>query len=200
MRFAISTGRGARHAPVLPRQPGYGAATVITRITLVGFRAAGKSTVGRQLARLLGWSFLDADAALAEELGQPIATFLTQAGEPAFRAREATCLARLLAEEAPQVLATGGGVVLREDNRQRLRTRGGLVVYLCAPVAVLQGRLRAHHGDRPSLTGAGLVAEVAPLLAVRDPLYREVASQIVDATAPVETVVEHLAQAVRARA
>ena len=155
----------------------------LTRITLVGFRACGKSTVGRLLAARLAWPFIDGDAAVEPLLGMPIPAYFKAHGEAAFRDQEERALATVLAGEGPLVLATGGGAVLREANRRLLAERGGLVVYLDVPATVLQERLGHHSGGRPSLTGASVVEEVPALLAVRDPLYREVA-QLSVATGP----------------
>lgn len=157
---------------------------MLQRVTLVGYRASGKSTIGPLLALRLGWRFIDADRDLEQRFGQSIAAFFAAEGEAAFREREQDALADLLAGEAPLVLATGGGVVLREANRACLRQRGGLVVYLHAPVSVLQSRLRAHAAGRPSLSGQSVWEEVPHILAERDPLYREVSELVLDASRP----------------
>jgi shikimate kinase len=136
----------------------------LTRITLVGFRACGKSTIGRLLAARLAWPFVDGDSAVETRLGMSIPAYFKANGEAAFRDREERALAEVLAGEGPMVLATGGGAVLREANRTLLAERGGFVVYLDAPVAVLQERV---------------VDEVPALLAARDPVYRAVAHLIV---------------------
>jgi shikimate kinase len=171
---------------------------VLHRLTLVGYRASGKSTVGRLAAARLGWPFIDADTAVEEALGQPIRTFFAEHGEAAFREAEATALARILDEPGCLVLATGGGAVLREGNRVLLRERGGLVVYLHAPAEVLQARLRHSAGGRPSLTGAPVADEVPALLAAREPLYRAVATVVIDATRPTTTVADELCRLVSA--
>jgi shikimate kinase len=165
---------------------------MLSRLTLVGYRASGKTTIGRMIAARLGWPFVDADEALERRLGTTIADFFTGHGEAAFREQEARQLAELLAAAPPQVLATGGGCVLREDNRRLLRERGGLVVYLEAPVAFLQHRLRHHTGGRPSLTGATVADEIPLLLAQRDPLYREVATAVARADRAEKALVKEL--------
>ncbi len=162
------------------------------RLTLVGYRASGKSTVGRLAAARLGWPFIDADTAVEEDLGQPIRAFFAAQGEPAFRAAESTTLQRLLAGNACLVLATGGGAVLSEANRALLAARGGLVAYLHAPAEVLQARLRHNAGGRPSLTGGTVSDEVPAILAVRDPLYRAVANAVIDATRGTTAVADEL--------
>lgn len=165
---------------------------VAHRLTLVGYRACGKSTVGRLAAARLGWPFVDADAVVEEALGQPIRAFFAEHGEAAFRDAEAATLARILAKAGCLVLATGGGAVLREENRALFASQGGLVAYLHAPAEALQARLRHHAGARPSLTGAGVADEVPALLALRDPLYRAVAGVVVDATRGTAAVADEL--------
>ena len=145
-------------------------------LVLVGYRGTGKSTVGRLVAERLGRRFVDADAELEARKGLSIRSIFEQFGEPVFRDWEEEQLARMTAEPG-RVVATGGGVVLRESNRRRLRDFG-LVVWLTAPAAVLSERLAAGLeavGTRPALTVAGTVAEVDAVLAAREPLYREVA-------------------------
>ncbi len=163
------------------------------RVTLVGYRASGKSTVGRLLAQRLGSPFIDGDAVLEERLGCTAAAWFARAGEASFREREAAVLAELLVGAESFVLATGGGVVLRRQNRDLLRSHGGLVIYLHAVAGELQARLRADAGGRPSLTGAPVADEVPSVLAVRDPLYREVAAHVVPAADAPEVVVERIA-------
>jgi shikimate kinase len=169
------------------------------RVSLVGYRASGKSTVGRLLARRLRLPFVDLDRLIEERLACPIATFFAREGEGAFRAREAEILAEALAGDGPLVLSTGGGAVLRSENRASLRARGGLVVYLEAEAEVLQARLRADAGGRPSLTGSSPADEVPAVLARRAPLYREVADQAVPATLPPEAAAERIAALLAAR-
>ena len=160
-----------------------------TRVTLVGYRACGKSTVARLVADRLGLPEIDADRSLEKRQRCSIAKLVARSGMEAFREREAAELVRLLAGERALVLATGGGVVLRPENRALLCERGGLVVYLHAEAAVLQARLAHDPGNRPSLTGAPIADEVPRLLTEREPLYREVADAVVDATRPVDEVV-----------
>ena len=151
------------------------------RLTLVGYRACGKSTVGRLVAARLGWPFIDADADLELRLGMPIGIFFATRGEPAFRDAESTALGEILGKSGPLVLATGGGCVLRAENRGFIRENGGTVVYLHAPASVLQERLRRDAGGRPSLSGATVADEVPRILAQREPLYREVADAVIAA-------------------
>jgi shikimate kinase len=150
-------------------------------LALVGPRGTGKSTVGRLLADRLGRPFVDADAALEARAGRSIRSIFEELGEPAFRDLEQDLLAELTADRA-RVLATGGGVVLREANRRALK-RFGQVVWLRAEPKALTARLAADPDalpGRPALTAAGTLHEIASVLDARAPLYREVADLLID--------------------
>lgn len=140
---------------------------------LVGYRGTGKSTVGRILAERLGWSFHDTDATLESRHGRPVAAIFRDQGEPAFRDLESAILAELT-DGPPRVVATGGGIVVRPANRPALR-RLGLVVWLTADPSRIADRIGAEAHLRPALTAAGTLAEIADVLALRSPWYREVA-------------------------
>ena len=104
-------------------------------ITLVGMPGGGKSTVGRHLARQLGWAFVDSDSEIEKRIGCSVREFFDREGEDAFRDIEQKVIAELTSrsQAAGLVLATGGGAVLRRVNRENMR-HGGTVVYLrCAP-------------------------------------------------------------------
>ena len=154
------------------------------RITLIGYRGSGKSSVAARLAARLGCSWSDADELLEHELGIAIAALIHDRGESYFRDREADLLTRLLAEEAG-VVATGGGVVLRPENRAVLTARGRPVVWLRAPAGVLRDRLAADPATisrRPALGGGDVLDEVAAAVVAREPLYRAVADAVIDVT------------------
>jgi shikimate kinase len=155
------------------------------RVYLVGPRGSGKTTVGRLLAGRLGWSFLDMDERIEAAAGRSVAQLFFDEGEAGFRDREAAVL-RELAARPGLVIATGGGVVLRPDNRDTLRATGHCV-WLAAHPATLFARIQgdpATAGRRPPLTGLSGLEEIEHVLAVREPLYRAVAHQTV--------VTEHL--------
>jgi shikimate kinase len=151
-------------------------------IALIGYRGSGKSTVARHLAALLGWQWCDADALLEDRVGCSIREIFSKYGEPQFRAWEAELLEELVQQPAT-VLALGGGVVLRPENRQRLRQIA--TVWLVAPAEVLWERIQRDpttHGRRPDLTAWKGLQEVQQLLAEREPLYRACAAWTVDTT------------------
>ncbi len=168
-------------------------------IVLVGYRASGKSTVGRLAAQALGRPFIDADEALAAQLGESIAAFLPRAGEDAFRDVESRCLHGILSTSADFVVATGGGAVLRAANRALFARAAAVVAYLQADAATLSDRLAADPGGRPSLTAAGVAQEVPRLLAIREPLYQAVATITLDAERPPADVAAALVDHVRAQ-
>lgn len=159
-------------------------------VCLVGMPGSGKSTVGRQLARLLGWQLLDSDAEIERELGHSIRSHFEQYGEDSFRALEEAMIAKLAALPGV-VLATGGGAILRESNRQALRGPGNTVVYLRASVDDLVRRLR-HDTQRPLLQDVDPAVRLRQLLAQRDPLYRAVADHVVDTGRSSVSSIAHL--------
>lgn len=152
-------------------------------VALVGLPGGGKSTVGRQLARRLGARFLDADAVLEERIGMPIRSYFEQHGEAPFRDLEAQVIDELTSPgQGPLILATGGGAVLRAENRQRLHERT-TVIYLRSTAEELFKRLR-HDTQRPLLQVADPLAKLRELHAQRHPLYEEVAHYRVDTGRP----------------
>ena len=151
------------------------------RIALVGMPGSGKSTVGRHLSRRLGLPFLDSDQVIEHRLGCAIRDYFAQAGEAAFRDIEEQVIGEL-AGSAPAVIATGGGAVLREANRLRLR-EGAHVVYLRATPDELFRRLR-QDAQRPLLQVPDPLGKLREMHAERDPLYRETAHFEIDTGRP----------------
>jgi shikimate kinase len=146
-------------------------------IFLVGLMGAGKSTIGRHLAKSLGLEFVDSDHEIERRTGASIPLIFDVEGEAGFRQREKKVIDEL-SRRSGIVLATGGGVVLDADNRARLRERGQ-VVYLYATVEQLLART-AKDRNRPLLQTADPRARLQELLKLRDALYREVADVVVD--------------------
>jgi len=150
-------------------------------IALVGLPGSGKSTVGRQLARRLQLPLLDSDQVIESRLGCPIREYFEREGEASFRDVEAAVLDELT-QAGPGVLSTGGGAVLRLENRQRLYARSR-VIYLKSTPEELFRRLR-HDRNRPLLQVADPKARLRELYVVRDPLYREAAHFTIETGRP----------------
>lgn len=146
-------------------------------IYLIGLMGAGKTTVGRQLAKRLGRPFYDSDHEIVERTGVPIPTIFEIEGEEGFRRREVQIIHELT-EAQGLVMATGGGAVLKPENRARLRDTGW-VVYLNVQPVLLYERTRQDR-NRPLLQVADPLKRLEELYALRDPLYRETAHLIVD--------------------
>ncbi|HVW52548.1 MAG TPA: shikimate kinase [Trinickia sp.] len=152
-----------------------------TNIFFVGLMGAGKTTVGRAVARRLGRPFFDSDHEIEARTGARIPVIFELEGEAGFRERESQVIAELTAREAI-VLATGGGAVLRPENRALLHERG-LVVYLRANPHDLWLRTRKDK-NRPLLQTEDPKAKLEALYSERDPLYRECAHFIVETGRP----------------
>lgn len=149
-------------------------------VVLVGLMGTGKSTVGRRIAARLERGFVDADEALVDRAGRSIAEIFADDGEDVFRNLEADVLQSLLAEERPAIIASGGGVVLREESRQRLQQPGVTTVWLTASPEFLASRV-SPKPHRPLLsTDEPTLDVLARLHAERGPLYEEVADLTVD--------------------
>ncbi len=162
-------------------------------IFLVGYRGTGKSTVARLLAERLGWAWVDADAELEARHG-PIPQIFAREGEAVFRDYESAILEELC-RGSQQVIATGGGVVLPEANRQRMK-QAGTVIWLTADADMIWQRLQADEAagrPRPALTIGGR-EEIVQLLQAREPLYQACADWTVETghRAPAEIVEEIL--------
>ena len=142
------------------------------RIFLVGLMGAGKTTIGRLLAKRLGLQFVDTDQELERRTGVSVATIFEVEGEAAFRAREAELIDELTQHDGI-VLATGGGAVLNASSRQALRTRG-TTIYLHALPETSYQRLRRNR-DRPLLRVEDPLARLRQLYAARHELYSECA-------------------------
>ena len=181
---------------LLPQQPE--ASTALRgNIYLVGLMGAGKTSVGRVLAKRLRKSFLDSDHEIESRTGVRVPVIFEIEGEVGFRRREAAVIRELVAQ-SDIVLATGGGAVLDPDNRRALRSTG-TVVYLRAAPTELWLRTR-HDKNRPLLRTSDPLTRLEELHRQRDPLYRETAHLIVDTgNQAIRTLVGRLERELRAR-
>ncbi|MBK6617284.1 MAG: shikimate kinase [Nitrosomonas sp.] len=166
----------------------------IGNIILIGLMGAGKTTIGKLLASSMGRTFIDSDHEIQQRTGVNIPVIFEFEGEAGFRKRETEVLqAVVLLPDI--VLATGGGAVLREENRELLR-KNGTVIYLRVPVNELKRRTRFDK-NRPLLQTDNPQARLIELFNQRDPLYRETAHIILDsgrqsARALVQTLIKKL--------
>lgn len=148
---------------------------------LIGLPGSGKSTVGRQLARRLALPFFDSDHVIEQRLGCSIREFFEREGESRFRDIEASVIDELTQGPA-SIVSTGGGSVLRPENRERLHQRGR-VFYLKSTPEEVYRRLR-YDRNRPLLQVEDPLQRVRDLFDVRDPLYRETAHFIIETGRP----------------
>lgn len=146
-------------------------------IALVGLPGSGKSTIGRYLAKRWSMPFVDVDVAIEEHIGCTIRDFFAKEGESRFRDVEQVVLAALLARPEKTVVATGGGAVLKAENRQEL-TEHAQVVYLSASPHEIAKRLQ-RDTQRPLLQVDNPLQRLLDLHAIRDPLYKDVADFVV---------------------
>ncbi len=163
---------------------------------LIGMMGAGKSSTGAELAQALGYQFFDTDAVIEAAAGQPIPEIFAHQGEAAFRQLESQVLAELAAYRR-LVIATGGGIITRQQNWSYLHH--GIVVWLDVPPAILQNRL-AEDRDRPLLQGQDWDVKLTRLLAQRHSLYAQADVRVaVDAEDGVAAIVARILTLVEER-
>jgi shikimate kinase len=150
-------------------------------VFFIGLMGAGKTTVGRAVARRLDWPFFDSDQEIEARTGVRIPLIFEHEGEEGFRQREAMAVDELT-QRTGIVLATGGGAVLRAENREWLNRRG-MVIYLRANPHDLWLRTRRDK-NRPLLQTEDPRSKLEALYAVRDPLYRECAHLVIETGRP----------------
>lgn len=163
-------------------------------IYLMGYRGSGKSTVGRLLAKQLRWPVIDTDDLIEASAGKTIREIFAAEGEAGFRDREERAVAEVAALNSSHVVALGGGAVLRAANQRALQSSGRLV-WLQGSAELLSARINADASTaqrRPQLSQRTGYDEVVEILAVREPIYRQLAKLIVstDHKAPDEVVSE----------
>lgn len=165
-------------------------------LIMVGLMGSGKTTIGRALARHLGKEFVDSDEEIQKRTGVTISHIFDIEGEAGFRHRETAAICDLVCRDN-MVLATGGGAVLAEQNRELLQ-QNGIVIYLKASVHDLWQRTR-HDRNRPLLQTADPHAKLTELFQQRDPLYREVADIVIQSgKQSAQTLMLHLADEIDA--
>lgn len=155
-------------------------------VFLLGYRGCGKTTTGKRLASRLWQDFFDTDAMVVKAAGKSIAEVWAEKGEAYFRDLEAAAVREVLGLQEG-VVALGGGAVVREESRAAIKGSGHKRIYLRCEPEVLAARLAADATSamgRPSLTGQGAssVEEIRQVLAVREPIYREVMTAELDVT------------------
>jgi len=169
------------------------------KIILTGYRATGKSSIGKILADLLGFGFIDSDQAIEKRQGETIAEMVGRGGWDLFRSKEEDMLVEL-ARSKNKVIATGGGSVMHENAWAKLR-QNALVVWLTADVKTICQRLAADsdsEDQRPALTEMGTMDEIAMVLEERLPLYQKSSDLTIhtDGKSP-EEVAESIAAALK---
>lgn len=148
-------------------------------IVLIGFMGSGKSTVGRELHQRLGYPLIDMDKMIEESMGKKIAEIFKEEGEAAFRDFETLQLLEITKQtDKRQIISTGGGVVIRPENRSLLR-KLGYVVWLSAPEDVIYERT-SRTQDRPLLNHMDARERITAMLEEREPWYRETAHLKID--------------------
>ncbi|MBI3722587.1 AAA family ATPase [bacterium] len=148
-------------------------------IVLLGSRGAGKTAVAREVARALSCEAVELDAAIEAAAGKSITRIFQEDGEPRFRDLEERALADALARPGAAVISPGGGIVVREKNRELIAKASALVVYLAAKSETLAARVerdRSAGHDRPALVPGGALAEARALLLAREAHFRALAS------------------------
>jgi shikimate kinase len=161
-------------------------------VVLIGMMGAGKSAVGRRLARALGLPFEDADAAIEAAAGATIADIFAEIGEAAFREKERQVIARLLSG-GKQVLALGGGAFMDPGTRRLVRARA-LSIWLSADLDTLVRRT-ARRGNRPLLANGDPAATLAQLIEQREPIYAEADIVVDSGEGPLNVVVARILEA-----
>ncbi len=147
------------------------------KLILIGFMGCGKSTYGRSLASHLGVPFLDTDELIEKRSGKRISEIFAGEGEEAFRDMESAVIEELSESREDAVISSGGGLPVRERNREALK-RAGKTVYLKAGEAFLLERLKNNREERPMIAGGDLSRRIHELLTQREELYREAADVI----------------------
>lgn len=165
-------------------------------IVLVGLMGAGKSTVGKRLARRLGLDFVDSDAEIEQAAGRSISEIFEQFGEDSFRDGERRVLARLI-DDVPRVIATGGGAFINAETRALILERC-IAIWLDADIETLAERV-GRRDHRPLLKDRDSLAVLRGLAEARNPIYAEAHFRVPSQPAPHDRAVEHILTALAGR-
>ncbi len=152
-------------------------------LILIGFRGAGKTTVGKILARRTGREFIDTDELIERRIGLTIQEIVAQKGWTFFRDLERKVISEV-AHTDSKIIAAGGGSVLAEENVKAFR-KNGLIIWLKADLQIIAARLRKDpekNAQRPSLTGKGTMHEIEEVFRAREPIYAQIAMMEIDTT------------------
>jgi len=163
-------------------------------IILTGFMGVGKTSVGTRLAKDLGYVFVDTDELIEADQKTTITEIFSNFGETYFRDVETRIITRLLENEG-QVISTGGGAVIRDENRKAFR-ENGVVICLTAHPESIYARIR-HETHRPLLQVPDPLAKIRELLAARDPFYRQADFVIDTSERSVDDVIAEIKEKVR---
>jgi len=150
-------------------------------IFLIGYRCTGKTSVGKNLARIIGWQFIDADAKLVKDYGMSIKEIVARLGWDAFRAMECNIIKKICFLDQ-HIVATGGGAVLNSDNVKNMKSKGPLI-WLRATPETIEKRIVADENTeelRPALTSKGLTEEINEVLLNRNPAYENTMDFYID--------------------
>ncbi|GHC46597.1 shikimate kinase [Roseibacillus persicicus] len=154
---------------------------MLKNLVLVGFMGTGKSTIGRQLSKALGYPLIDTDARIIAQQKRPIADIFAKEGEEFFRDLETQVLHSLTEDKChKRIIATGGGIILREENRKLLRELGFVVWLVAQPETILERTSR--NKERPLLDIEDPAERIRTMLEARNPLYDETSHLILETT------------------
>jgi shikimate kinase len=183
---AVSTTQDAELSAALGRRS----------VVLVGMMGAGKSTIGRRLSARLGLPFIDADTEIEQAHRMPIPDIFEKYGEAYFRDGEVRVIARLL-DSGPAVIATGGGAIMRQETRDRIRDKA-VSIWLKVDTDVIMRRVK-RRSDRPLLQTADPEATVERLIREREPVYQQADVTVWSRDVPHEKIVEECIGALYAK-
>lgn len=152
-------------------------------LILIGYRCCGKTRVGRHLAELVEYDFVDTDQRIESECGATVDALVAARGWPYFRQKETVVLKKLISQNQ-QVIATGGGMVLAPENQSLIKKIGTVIWLMADPITIVQRMEKDPHtcSQRPRFTARSLLDETRDILAERIPFYEDLADMTIDTT------------------